>query len=154
MYLRVSCTGTSIALLLQFIQNKIKIAMQTFFSEQAPKAVGPYAHAIRTGNLLYCSGQTPLVPESMTIEAADIEGQTRRALKNLEAVLQSAGLSFSNVVKTNVFITDMDLFSRMNAVYAEVFGTHRPARSTVAVKGLPYNALVEIECIAEFNNVN
>lgn len=154
MYLRVSSTSTCIALHFKFYQNKIKITMQTFFSEQAPKAIGPYSQAIRTGNLLYCAGQTPLVPTSMTIEAVDIEGQTRRALKNLEAVLQSAGLSFSNVVKTNVFLTDMDLFSKMNAVYAEVFGTHRPARSTVAVKGLPYNALVEIECIAEFNHVN
>jgi 2-iminobutanoate/2-iminopropanoate deaminase len=154
MYLRVSCTSTGIALHFKFLQNKIKLAMQTFFSEQAPKAVGPYAHAIRTGNLLYCSGQTPLDPITMTIEAADIEAQTRRALKNLEAVLQAAGLSFSDVVKTNVFLTDMELFSKMNAVYAEVFGAHRPARSTVAVKGLPYNALVEIECIAEFTHVN
>ena len=154
MYLRVYSTSTYIALRFKFLQNKIKIAMQTFFSEQAPKAVGPYAHAIRTGNLLYCAGQTPLDPITMTIEAVDIEGQTRRALKNLEAVLQTAGLSFTDVVKTNVFITDMELFAKMNAVYAEVFGTHRPARSTVAVKGLPYNALVEIECIAEFNNAH
>lgn len=126
--------------------------MKTFFSAQAPKAIGPYAQAIRTGNLLYCSGQTPLEPGSMTVEATDIEGQTRRALKNLEIVLQAAGLTLSDVVKTNVFLTDMDLFSKMNAVYAEIFGDHRPARSTVAVKGLPYNALVEIECIAEYNS--
>lgn len=126
--------------------------MKAFFSAQAPKAIGPYAQAIRTGNLLYCSGQTPLEPGSMTIEATDIEGQTRRVLKNLEIVLQAAGLTLSDVVKTNVFLTDMDLFSKMNAVYAEIFGDHRPSRSTVAVKGLPYNALVEIECIAEYNS--
>ena len=124
--------------------------MKSFFSETAPKAIGPYSQAMQTGNLLYCSGQTPLDPVTMQIEAPDIESQTRQALKNLEMVLRAAGLSLSDIIKTNVFITDMDNFPLMNAVYAEVFGTHRPARSTVAVKGLPYNALVEIECIAEF----
>lgn len=90
----------------------------------------------------------------MKIELPGIEDQTSRCLKNLEIVLNAAGLSLSDVVKTNVFLSDMEHFSKMNAVYAEVFGDHRPARSTVAVKGLPYNALVEIECIAEFNNSN
>ena len=124
--------------------------MKSFFSEKAPKAIGPYSQAMQTGNLLFCSGQTPLDPVTMQIEAPDIESQTRQALKNLEMVLKAAGLSLADVVKTNVFITDMDNFPLMNAVYAEVFGTHRPARSTVAVKGLPYNAVVEIECVAEF----
>ncbi|MEP6613373.1 MAG: RidA family protein [Mucilaginibacter sp.] len=124
--------------------------MKSFFSENAPKAIGPYSQAMQTGNLLYCSGQTPLDPATMQIEAPDIESQTRQTLNNLKQVLKVAGLSLADVVKTNVFITEMDNFPLLNAVYAEVFGTHRPARSTVAVKGLPHNALVEIECIAEF----
>lgn len=124
--------------------------MKIYFSKEAPNVIGPYSQGIQTGNLLYCSGQTPIEPESMKIEMADIEGQTQRVIKNLEAVLQEAGLTLNNVVKTNVFLTDMDNFSKMNEVYASCFGEHRPARSTVAVKGLPYNALVEIECIAEF----
>ena len=123
--------------------------MTTIFSEAAPKAIGPYSHAIRTGNLLYCSGQTPLNPESMSIEATDIENQTRRALRNLEIILHDAGLTLADVVKTNVYLSDMANFGTMNAVYAECFGSHRPARTTVAVLGLPHNALVEIECIAE-----
>ena len=125
--------------------------MKTVFSEQAPKAIGPYSQAIRTGSLVYCSGQTPIDPSTMKIEATDIEGQTQRALKNLQIVLEAAGLSLAHVVKTNVFLVDMSLFEGMNKEYASMFGAHRPARTTVAVKGLPYNALVEIECIAEFN---
>lgn len=126
--------------------------MKVYFSNDAPKAIGPYSQAIQTGNLLYCSGQTPVEPESMKIEVMDIEGQTQRVIKNLETVLQEAGLTLNHVVKTNVFLTDMENFGKMNAVYAACFGQHHPARSTVAVKGLPYNALVEIECIAEFKN--
>lgn len=125
--------------------------MTVIQSKDAPKAIGPYSPAIRTGNLLYCSGQTPVDPNSMKIEALDISGQTQRALENLQIVLESAGLTLSNVVKTNVFLADMTLFEGMNNEYASMFGEHRPARTTVAVKGLPYNALVEIECIAEFN---
>lgn len=121
-------------------------------SDKAPGAIGPYAQAIQTGHLLYCSGQTPIDPSTMAIESGDIAGQTRRALQNLEAVLQSAGLSLSDVVKVNVYLTDMANFGHMNTVYAECFGDHRPARTTVAVAGLPYQALVEIECIAEIKN--
>ncbi|KQX10206.1 RidA family protein [Flavobacterium sp. Root420] len=126
--------------------------MKVYFSNNAPKAIGPYSQAVQTGNLLYCSGQTPIEPESMKIEIANIEGQTKRAIKNLEAILQEAGLTLKNVVKTNVFLTDMENFSKMNEIYTMCFGEHRPARTTIAVKGLPYNALVEIECIAEFKN--
>ncbi len=126
--------------------------MKVYFSNDAPNAIGPYSQAMQTGNLLYCSGQTPIEPESMKIEVADIEGQTQRVIQNLEAVLQQAGLTLNDIVKTNVFLTDMENFSKMNDVYALCFGEHRPARSTIAVKGLPYNALVEIECIAEFKN--
>lgn len=132
--------------------NQNKKEMKVYFSNNAPKAIGPYSQAVQTGNLLYCSGQTPIEPESMKIEIASIEGQTKRAIKNLEAILQEAGLTLKNVVKTNVFLTDMENFSKMNEIYAMCFGEHRPARTTIAVKGLPYNALVEIECIAEFKN--
>jgi 2-iminobutanoate/2-iminopropanoate deaminase len=126
--------------------------MKSYFSNNAPKAIGHYSHAILTGNLLYCSGQTPIDPASMKIESFDIEGQTLRAIQNLETVLNDSGLTLSDVVKVNVFLSDMANFSKMNSVYAGCFGLHRPARTTVAVKGLPYDALIEIECIAEFKN--
>ena len=125
--------------------------MKNISTELAPGAIGPYSQAVKAGDLLYCSGQTPLEPATMKIEETEIEGQTKRVIDNLKLVLNEAGLDLKNVVKTNVFITDMGLFQRMNTIYAACFGDHRPARSTVAVKGLPYNALVEIECIAEFN---
>ncbi|MBL0740784.1 RidA family protein [Chryseolinea lacunae] len=125
--------------------------MKPIFSSQAPRAIGPYAHAIVTGQRVYCSGQTPLDAATMKIESLNIEDQTRTALLNLEAVLQEAGITLPDVVKTNVYLTDMKNFARMNAVYETCFGSHRPARTTVAVLGLPHDALVEIECIAEIN---
>jgi 2-iminobutanoate/2-iminopropanoate deaminase len=125
--------------------------MEILFAENAPKAIGRYSHAIRTGNLLYCSGQTPVDPATMKVDVLDIEGQTKRVLDNLKLVLAAAGLTLTNVIKTNVFLADMGLFSKMNAVYGDYFGEHKPARTTVAVKGLPLQALIEIECIAEFN---
>jgi len=132
--------------------GKIKTnKMKVIFTEEAPKAIGPYSQAIRTGNLLYCSGQTPLDPTTMKIEALDIEGQTHRVIENLRLILKEAGLTLNNVIKVNVFLADMELFAQMNAIYTECFDNHKPARTTVAVKGLPLNALVEIECIAEFN---
>ena len=126
--------------------------MKSYFSNNAPKAIGSYSHAILTGNLLYCSGQTPIDPVSMKIESFDIERQTLRVIRNLETVLNDSGLTLFDVVKVNVFLSDMANFSKMNAIYAECFGLHRPARTTVAVKGLPLDALVEIECIAEITN--
>ncbi|SHN31060.1 endoribonuclease L-PSP [Mucilaginibacter sp. OK098] len=147
MYLRDF--NTIVQVILDIKKFNLKTKMKSFFSAEAPKAIGPYSQAIQTGNLLYCSGQTPVDPVTMKIESPDIEGQTQRALKNLELVLIAAGLSLSDLVKVNVFITDMEHFPKMNAVYAKMLGDHRPARSTIAVKGLPYNALVEIECIAE-----
>ncbi|MBA4053095.1 MAG: reactive intermediate/imine deaminase [Marivirga sp.] len=125
--------------------------MKTIVNNLAPRAIGPYSQAIQTGNLLYCSGQTPIDPETMKIEVDSIEEQTKRVIENLKLVLQEAGLDLRHVVKTNVFLSDMGLFTRMNLIYTEYFGNHKPARSTVAVNGLPMNALVEIECIAEFN---
>ena len=125
--------------------------MKAIVNDLAPHAIGPYSQGMQTGSLLYCSGQTPLDPITMKIEVDSIEEQTNRAIENLRLVLQKAGLDLNHVVKTNVFITDMALFTKMNVVYAEYFGDHKPARSTIAVAGLPMNALVEIECIAEFN---
>ena len=115
----------------------------------APGAIGPYCHAVQTGNLVFCSGQTPLDPETMEIVGADIGEQTLQALKNIEIVLMGMGLSLQNVAKTTVFLKDMGDFQGMNAVYARMFGTHRPARTTIAVRQNPLDALVEIECIAE-----
>ncbi len=122
--------------------------MQTLHHSDAPQAVGPYAQAIEAGGFVFCSGQTPLVPASMRIEAATIEGQTQQVLDNLTTVLSARGLSLQHVVKTTVFLKNFADFARMNAVYAAAFGDHRPARTTVEVSRLPVEALVEIECIA------
>jgi 2-iminobutanoate/2-iminopropanoate deaminase len=124
--------------------------MKTIHAEHAPRAIGPYSHAVRSGDLLFCSGQTPLDPETMELVGGGIEEQTRAALANLERVLRAAGLTLADVVRTSVFLQDMVDFAGMNAAYAEAFGEHKPARTTVAVRANPLGALVEIECIAEF----
>ncbi|MCK6582077.1 MAG: RidA family protein [Anaerolineales bacterium] len=118
------------------------------FTEKAPKAIGPYSQAIHIGNLIYTAGQVGLDPATMELVPGGIEEQTRQTLKNLTNVLETAGVSTSNVVKTTVFLKDMNDFAKMNAIYAEVFGENPPARTTVAVAGLPKGALVEIECVA------
>jgi 2-iminobutanoate/2-iminopropanoate deaminase len=122
--------------------------METLHHPDAPAAVGPYAQAIAAGSFVFCSGQTPLVPATMRIEATTIEEQTRQVLHNLRTVLASRHLGLNDIVKTTVFLKNFADFGRMNAVYAEVFGAHRPARTTVEVSRLPLEALVEIECIA------
>lgn len=114
----------------------------------APKAIGPYSHAIDAAGLVFCSGQTPIDPATGELIEGDIGQQTRRVLQNLQAVLEAADLSLSNIVKTTVFLMDMADFSAMNAVYAEFFPSEPPARSTVQVAGLPKGARVEIEAIA------
>ena len=126
--------------------------MQVNFIEYAPAAIGPYCHAVTVGNLLFCSGQTPLDPATMQLVGSDIGTQTERVLMNLSVVLNGMGLTLQNVVKTSVFLQDMADFQGMNAVYARMFGDHRPARTTVAVKQNPLGALVEIECIAEIKS--
>jgi len=123
--------------------------MQTHLVEGAPEAIGPYCHAMQSGNLIFCSGQTPLDPATMKLVGVDIAEQTEQALKNLDTVLNGLGLSLQNIVKTTVFLKDMADFQGMNAVYARMFGEHRPARTTIAVRQNPLDALVEIECIAE-----
>ena len=123
--------------------------MKIIHSQNAPKALGPYCSAIRTGNLLFCSGQTGIDPSTNRVESTTVEGQTKQVLANLKAVLASEGLGVKDVVKCNVYLSDMQHFETMNAVYGDFFEGHTPARTTVAVAGLPLNALVEIECIAE-----
>ncbi len=122
--------------------------MEKIFTEQAPAAIGPYSQAIKTGGLVYTSGQIPINPVTGMIEASDITGQTEQVMKNLEAVLKAAGSSFENAVKTLCFLKNMDDFAAFNEVYARCF-TGKPARSCVAVAALPKGALVEVEVIAE-----
>ena len=118
-------------------------------SSHAPKAIGPYSQAVWTGNLLYCSGQTPIDPATGKLVAGGIGEQTSQAFNNLEAVLTEAGLTMDNVIKVNVYLTSMANFAGMNQVYQERFSMPYPARTTVAVAELPLNALVEIEFVAE-----
>lgn len=123
--------------------------MEKIIAENAPKALGPYVSAIKTGNLIFCSGQTGINPVSGKVDKTCIEGQTKQVMKNLKAVLASQGLTLQHIVKCNVYLSDMINFEKMNVVYGEMLEGHTPARTTVAVAGLPLNALVEIECIAE-----
>lgn len=116
-------------------------------TEKAPGAIGPYSQAIDCGPFIYASGQIPLDPATGEM-AEGITAQTRQSLANVKAILEAAGLSMANVVKTTVFLADMNDFAAMNTVYAEAFEAPYPARSAVAVKQLPKNALVEIEVIA------
>ena len=115
---------------------------------KAPAAIGPYSQAIKVGNLVYTSGQIPIDPATGLFVAGGIKEQTRQSLLNVKAILEEAGLTMSDVVKTTVFMADMNDFADMNAVYAEFFAEPYPARSAVAVKTLPKGALVEIEVIA------
>jgi 2-iminobutanoate/2-iminopropanoate deaminase len=123
-------------------------AIDIVSSDQAPKAIGPYAQATIVGNLVYTAGQIGLDPTSMEVVPGGVAEQTEQVFKNLIAVLAAAGTGLDRVAKTTVFLADMAEFAAMNEVYAKAFGNHRPARSTVAVAGLPRNVRVEIECIA------
>ena len=123
--------------------------MKVISTKKAPAAIGPYSQAIQVGNLVYTSGQIPIDPATGVFVEGGIKEQTRQSLTNIKAILEEAGLSMSNVVKTTVFMADMGDFAEMNAVYAEFFSEPYPARSAVAVKTLPTGAWVEIEVIAE-----
>lgn len=114
---------------------------------KAPSAIGPYSQAVVANGLVYTSGQIALTPEGVMLEE-NIAVQTEQVLKNLTAVLKEAGSDLDQVIKTTIFLANMDDFVTVNTLYAEAFGAHKPARSTVAVKTLPKNALVEIEAIA------
>ncbi len=120
-------------------------------TEQAPAAIGPYSQAIVAGELVFTAGQIALDPETMQIVEGDISAQTERVMTNLQAILESAGASLSSVVKTTVFLLDMDDFTAMNAVYGAHFGDHKPARSTVQAARLPRDVRVEIEAIARIS---
>lgn len=117
-------------------------------TKAAPAAIGPYSQAIRVGNLVYTSGQIPIDPATGALVEGGITEQTRQSLANVKAILAEAGLTMDNVLKTTVFMADMNDFADMNAVYAEFFSEPYPARSAVAVKTLPKGALVEIEVVA------
>ena len=117
-------------------------------TDRAPKAIGPYSQAVDLGDLVFCSGQIPLDPATGQIVAGDIQAQTERVLKNLQEVLQAAGLGLGDVVRTTVFMTDLGEFPAMNEVYARHFPQDPPARSTVQVAALPRGARVEVDAIA------
>ncbi len=130
------------------------MANQIINTPDAPAPIGPYSQAVRTGNLVFISGQVALVPGSDGFINTNISDETHQVMKNLKAILAEAGLQFSNVVKTTIFLSDMSLFAPMNEVYGQYFagaeghGAAYPARETIAVKGLPKNANVEISMIA------
>lgn len=117
-------------------------------TDKAPGAIGPYSQAIKTGGMLYCSGQIPIDPVTGEFVSNEITEQTEQVLKNLSAVLEAGGSSLANVVKTTVFLADMSDFAAMNEVYGKYFNDNKPARATVQAARLPRDAKVEIECIA------
>ena len=124
--------------------------MKTVISRtNAPAAIGPYSQAIRVGNIIFTSGQIPIDPATGAFVEGGIKEQTRQSLLNVKAILNEAGTTMDHVIKTTVFMADMNDFAEMNSVYSEFFDTPYPARSAVAVKTLPKGALVEIEVIAE-----
>ncbi len=121
--------------------------MEFVATQNAPQAIGPYSQAVKHGGLVYTSGQIALTPAGEMTED-DIVKQTHQVMKNVSAVLEAAGSSLNGVIKTTIFLSDMDNFVTVNEIYAEYFGDHKPARATVAVKTLPKNAMIEIDCIA------
>ena len=126
------------------------MARETIHSDAAPAAIGPYSQAVRVdaGKMIFCSGQVPLVAETMEFNSADVVEQTEQVMKNLQAVLQAAGATFENVVRTTIYLTNLGDFARVNEVYGRYFPTNPPARATVQVAALPKGAQVEIDCIA------
>ena len=122
--------------------------MKQISTTSAPGAIGPYSQAIEANGFIYASGQLPIDPATGAFPEGGVKEQTRQSLLNAQAILREAGLELTNVVKTTVFLADMNDFAAMNEVYAEFFQAPFPARSAIAVKTLPKNALVEIECVA------
>ena len=121
--------------------------MKTISTDKAPQAIGPYSQAVEYNGMIFTSGQIALLP-SGELAGEDIDTQTRQVLNNLSEVLKEAGSSLQKVLKTTIFLADMNDFAKVNAIYEEFFGTHKPSRSTVAVKTLPKNVKIEIDCIA------
>jgi 2-iminobutanoate/2-iminopropanoate deaminase len=134
----------------QLVKSSSFNIMEIISTSKAPAAVGPYSQAVRTGNLLFCSGQIPINPTTGKIEATDVEGQATQVLANVKGLLSGVGLEMKNVVKATMFLQDMGDFAKVNALYEVGFEGHKPARSTIQVAKLPLGALVEIEVIAEF----
>lgn len=124
------------------------MAKKIIKTEKAPAPIGPYNQAVMAGNLLFISGQIPLDPVSGELKMGSIEEETHLVMKNLDAILTEAGMDFSNVIKTSIFLTDMALFGQVNEIYGSYFSSDFPARETIAVKGLPKNVNVEISMIA------
>ncbi|PYQ34330.1 MAG: reactive intermediate/imine deaminase [Acidobacteria bacterium] len=122
--------------------------MHFIATKNAPHAIGPYSQAVRAGNVLYLSGQIPLDPVSGNLVQGDFTLQAKRVFENLRAVLKESGAEFQHVVKATVYLTDLGNFQTLNSIYAEYFGEHKPARSTVGVAQLPRGAGVEIDLIA------
>lgn len=122
--------------------------MRIIHSEKAPAAVGPYSQGIEVNGLLFFSGMLPINPVSGNIEATTVADQTKQVLENIAALLQSQGLHLTDIIKTTIFLQSMDDFNEVNTVYSSYFNDHKPARSCVAVKGIPKDALVEIEVIS------
>ena len=123
--------------------------MDIIKTTQAPEAIGPYSQAVTAGDLVFCSGQIPLDPATMTLVGDTVAEQTTQVLKNLAEVLKAAGSAPGKVIKTTVFLKDMNEFVEMNEIYAAFFGDHKPARATVEVARLPKDVKVEIECVAQ-----
>ena len=121
--------------------------MKFISTKNAPQAIGPYSQAVEANGMIYTSGQIGLTPEGV-FSATDVAGQMDQVMKNLIAVLDAGGVTLNEVIKTTIFLADMNDFAIVNDIYASYFGTHRPVRSTIAVKTLPANALVEIDCVA------
>lgn len=122
--------------------------MKTIQTTKAPAAIGPYSQAVEANRFVFASGQLGINPATGEFVEGDVQAQTRQALTNARAIMNEAGLDLNNVIKTTVFLSDMANFAAMNEIYAEFFSEPYPARSAVAVKTLPKNALVEVECIA------
>jgi len=131
-----------------FAAQANKMSKTIITTNNAPAPIGPYNQAIKTGNLLFVSGQVALKPGTNEMANADIIEETHQVLQNLKSILQEAGMDFSNIVKTTIFLSDMALFGHVNEIYAKYFDGDFPARETVAVSGLPKNANVEISVVA------
>jgi 2-iminobutanoate/2-iminopropanoate deaminase len=129
-------------------EEGIEMSKQPVSTERAPAAIGPYSQGIIANGFVYTSGQAALIPGTKTLAEGGIKEQTRQTLENLKAILETAGSSLDKVVKSTVFLKDMNDFAAMNEIYASYFGTVPPARSTVQVARLPMDALVEIEMVA------
>jgi len=124
------------------------VTKEIISTQNAPGAIGPYSQAVKTGSMVFCSGQIPIDPKTGNFVSEGVAEQTEQVLKNLSAVLEAAGTSLNNVVKTTVFLADMNDFTAMNEIYAKYFSENKPARATVQAARLPRDARVEIDCIA------